>query len=948
MADSFFGFSTTLPDDEGGGNDRENEEHYDAMNDETFGDAINGDWEGMHESFVRLDRQGNVCSSNESRNKSLKATADYDHESDLEINLSRFELEDCIVAADDLEGRLQLDPSVWSSPAKSMQPTSTIQKQQHQADNENFSLYGNPDLFIQRNFSQPFNNFPSAPNHQQSSLLDNITRHQMLQSSYPKQSQPILPSSAKIMSVEDIERNIRSQQQANQVVKSMMAPQNSQQQQNIPSTVADIVSSIHSQLSNNSRQQQAPQRHPNGPPGMMMPPQQQQNQMGGPPRPIYPPPHQIPPNRLPPGFPPHHLMGNNIGPLSGQMHQQQPPPGQNMGGRHMPQPPNMQMPMHPMNFGPMRHGVPPPQQPPHPHQQMQQRMPPPPPHFGANQYQQQQQQHNVQNLQNSVNQFNKRLVQEIQQNHPLLQQFNRLNNNGNTNMNYNQQNNSNHNNNSNNGGNNNNNHKNQQQHHNNRYDGNLNNYHDEYANLMSTRDKHWLIGIQLMQLNTDTPYIDDFYYTVYKERQKQKIGDHENKTYKDNTLNHPLTQPKGHAQLLMMLGKNGNINHQRNGHLNNRERKNSESSTKNDKDNNQQTPRTYTPLQFEKSLGKLQCGSVTAPRKIIDMDIVGPEISNALNSASLEISVQRRSRQLLLHIETMYKIVLKMEDLENPTAIAAAQILKEKREKEKQLALEQAKIDELINGESSANANNLEIQRGLGGTLGGNPMNQAISANMPEEPEVLADLMPKLIAGLTTDKIIAMMNVRKGKTLLRRILPLIRDHIQRWDVWCDIFATLCMIVKKDRDDTDGLLLNFYPEFRNQIQYAGMDDILRLAITLVTGPNEKKLGSIVESRFCILAIIAMILRVEQFYQITQDLVQERQKEKWLLFLNTVENFNSNSNNNNAQQRKGSNASGGGGGGAIDGELTKSLLKHFSRFRELKAQQLLTVLSQIELK
>lgn len=37
---------------------------------------------------------------------------------------------------------------------------------------------------------------------------------------------------------------------------------------------------------------------------------------------------------------------------------------------------------------------------------------------------------------------------------------------------------------------------------------------DEYAGLMTNRDKQWLLNIQLLQLNTGTPYFDDYYYTV--------------------------------------------------------------------------------------------------------------------------------------------------------------------------------------------------------------------------------------------------------------------------------------------------------------------------------------------------------------------------------------------------------------------------------------------------
>lgn len=107
--------------------------------------------------------------------------------------------------------------------------------------------------------------------------------------------------------------------------------------------------------------------------------------------------------------------------------------------------------------------------------------------------------------------------------------------------------------------------------------------------------------------------------------------------------------------------------------MNNRERKNSESSTKNDQNKEPPTPRTYTPLQFENSLGKLQCGSVTAPRKIIDMEVVSAEPQGPL---SIELTTQRKSRQLLMHIESLYKVVLKLEDLQHPMAIAAMLIKK--------------------------------------------------------------------------------------------------------------------------------------------------------------------------------------------------------------------------------------------------------------------------------
>jgi hypothetical protein len=41
-----------------------------------------------------------------------------------------------------------------------------------------------------------------------------------------------------------------------------------------------------------------------------------------------------------------------------------------------------------------------------------------------------------------------------------------------------------------------------------------------------------------------------------------------------------------------------------------------------------------------------------------------------------EQTLQKRSRQILLHVEQLYKVVLKLEDLQHPMAIAATIILK--------------------------------------------------------------------------------------------------------------------------------------------------------------------------------------------------------------------------------------------------------------------------------
>merc|ERR1712241_1201730 len=45
---------------------------------------------------------------------------------------------------------------------------------------------------------------------------------------------------------------------------------------------------------------------------------------------------------------------------------------------------------------------------------------------------------------------------------------------------------------------------------------------DEYAGLMTQRDKQWIINIQLNQLKCDNPYVDDYYFTMYQTRKARE------------------------------------------------------------------------------------------------------------------------------------------------------------------------------------------------------------------------------------------------------------------------------------------------------------------------------------------------------------------------------------------------------------------------------------------
>lgn len=88
---------------------------------------------------------------------------------------------------------------------------------------------------------------------------------------------------------------------------------------------------------------------------------------------------------------------------------------------------------------------------------------------------------------------------------------------------------------------------------------------------MTHREKQWLLTIQMLQLNTGTPYFDDYYYTVFKERKKK------------NRQEEAAAQERRYQQQRRdQRGGNG------------------------ERQETTLTPRVYTPLQFENSLGKLQ------------------------------------------------------------------------------------------------------------------------------------------------------------------------------------------------------------------------------------------------------------------------------------------------------------------------------------------------------
>lgn len=144
---------------------------------------------------------------------------------------------------------------------------------------------------------------------------------------------------------------------------------------------------------------------------------------------------------------------------------------------------------------------------------------------------------------------------------------------------------------------------------------------DEYSGLMTPKQKGWLRNIQTMQLQTDNPYRDDYYFVMTRAKK--------NRPHPDAPL-----QIDGLNRILPVLPEPGKENE-----------------------------KTYTPPAMENSLGKLQVASVNAPRKILDVSAVRTSTKSTTEDQS-----GRSYRELLLFLEKLYGNLMELEDLDRKAA----------------------------------------------------------------------------------------------------------------------------------------------------------------------------------------------------------------------------------------------------------------------------------------
>ncbi|XP_012685168.1 protein PAT1 homolog 1 isoform X2 [Clupea harengus] len=140
---------------------------------------------------------------------------------------------------------------------------------------------------------------------------------------------------------------------------------------------------------------------------------------------------------------------------------------------------------------------------------------------------------------------------------------------------------------------------------------------DPYSNLMTQKEKDWVARIQMMQLQSTDPYLDDYYYQNYYEKMEKRL-----ERDKDSIRKEPTTK-----LITPQVAK---------------------------------FEQTYRPVQFAGSLGKLTVSSVNNPRKMIDAVVT----TRTDDEEKREKQVWNKRRQILYTVEKVYSLLLEVQDFE--------------------------------------------------------------------------------------------------------------------------------------------------------------------------------------------------------------------------------------------------------------------------------------------
>lgn len=153
---------------------------------------------------------------------------------------------------------------------------------------------------------------------------------------------------------------------------------------------------------------------------------------------------------------------------------------------------------------------------------------------------------------------------------------------------------------------------------------------DKLTGMMTDKEKNWVTNVQMLQLQIDDPYKYDFYYTAWMLKKKQFSQRNMSSAGLKTSVIHSLDN-------------------------------------KYNKD-----PKSYRPLTFENSLGKVTMSNFHHPRALIDVksgdDAADSELPGQISDLDLDdktIDKEKNIDTILLEIEKMYQVLLNIDEIEH-------------------------------------------------------------------------------------------------------------------------------------------------------------------------------------------------------------------------------------------------------------------------------------------
>ncbi|XP_035662599.1 protein PAT1 homolog 1-like isoform X2 [Branchiostoma floridae] len=302
---------------------------------------------------------------------------------------------------------------------------------------------------------------------------------------------------------------------------------------------------------------------------------------------------------------------------------------------------------------------------------------------------------------------------------------------------------------------------------------------DEYAGLMTQREKEWVVKIQMLQLQSSNPMMEDYYYQAYMSKKMAQEAERPPSQGTSGEGDGPGSSP---PKLITPQLK--------------------------------QEHKTYKPAHFEHTLGRVSVSSVNNPRKLIDFAAHAEEDHDMKSG----IGKDHRRRELLLLIEKTYSVMLELEDIEKKVMSVS---------EEERRSLLEARIGMVH-----------QIYNNFGLTADGS----------------------------NDDQFLHWMCIRKGKSLVGRVLPILPRDNAATVVTC-VLRNLAILIRKDTQDE--MLPHLSSSVSHVIRNSHLDHLTSFLQAIIQGNDGANLTAAVQNKFGMSVLCSLLTRAETLFNTDVD-------------------------------------------------------------------------------